>query len=160
MAKDKETANRGFSRPFNSKLEIVAEGIGLIDDGVDILWRGRHTDLGSVLRPKVLGRKLGIALLGGWVLDWSNDEISHGCPADRHRASYRVHIGRKCPRPRNGSMRDTSGGKRGRNSGAIVGLVCKRWQLGVGRIDPVSAEANALSCPPGEYACKSEAQRN
>ncbi len=37
---------------------------------------------------------------------------------------------------------------------------CKRWALGVAGIDPCSAEANALSAPPGEYGRKAETQRN
>ncbi len=36
----------------------------------------------------------------------------------------------------------------------------KRWVLGVGGIDPLGAEANALSTPPGEYDRKVETQRN
>ncbi len=36
----------------------------------------------------------------------------------------------------------------------------KRWTLGVGGINPASAEANALSVPPGEYGRKAKTQRN
>jgi hypothetical protein len=36
----------------------------------------------------------------------------------------------------------------------------KRWILGVVRLDPCSAIANALSIPPGEYVRKNETQRN
>ena len=36
----------------------------------------------------------------------------------------------------------------------------KRWILGVVRIDPCSAVANALSIPPGEYVRNNETQRN
>jgi len=36
----------------------------------------------------------------------------------------------------------------------------KRWILGVARIDPSCAVANALSIPPGEYAGNCETQRN
>ena len=41
-----------------------------------------------------------------------------------------------------------------------VVLAVKRWILDVARIDPCSIVANALSIPPGEYARKSETQRN
>ena len=37
---------------------------------------------------------------------------------------------------------------------------CKQWALGVVGIDPGSAEANALSAPPGEYDRKVKTQRN
>jgi len=37
---------------------------------------------------------------------------------------------------------------------------CKQWALGVVGIDPGSAEANALSAPPGEYGRKAKTQRN
>ena len=36
----------------------------------------------------------------------------------------------------------------------------KQWSLGVVGIDPRSAEANALSDPPGEYDRKVKTQRN
>ena len=36
----------------------------------------------------------------------------------------------------------------------------KRWMLGVGGVDSVRAEANALSIPPGEYGRKAKTQRN
>ena len=36
----------------------------------------------------------------------------------------------------------------------------KQWALGVVGIDPGSAEANALSAPPGEYDRKVKTQRN
>src|ERR1700730_7268627 len=36
----------------------------------------------------------------------------------------------------------------------------KRCELGVGRIDPISAAANALSSPPGDYGRKVKTQRN
>ncbi len=36
----------------------------------------------------------------------------------------------------------------------------KRCSLGVGGIDPLRAEANALNEPPGEYGRKVETQRN
>ena len=36
----------------------------------------------------------------------------------------------------------------------------KRWALGVGRINPFRAVANALSAPPGEYGRKAKTQRN
>ncbi len=36
----------------------------------------------------------------------------------------------------------------------------KRCVLGVGRIDALSAAANALSTPPGEYGRKIKTQRN
>ncbi len=37
---------------------------------------------------------------------------------------------------------------------------CKRWMLGVGRVEPSCAEANALSIPPGEYGRKAKTQTN
>ena len=36
----------------------------------------------------------------------------------------------------------------------------KRWVLGVGGVDSIRAEANALSTPPGEYGRKAKTQRN
>ncbi len=36
----------------------------------------------------------------------------------------------------------------------------KRWMLGVGGIDSLRAEANALSIPPGEYGRKAKTQTN
>ncbi len=36
----------------------------------------------------------------------------------------------------------------------------KRWVLGAVGIDPYSAEANALSTPPGKYGRKAKTQRN
>ncbi len=35
----------------------------------------------------------------------------------------------------------------------------KRWMLGVGGIDSLRAEANALSIPPGEYGRKAKLKR-
>ncbi len=37
---------------------------------------------------------------------------------------------------------------------------CKRWALGSGDSDILTAVANVLSAPPGEYARKGETQRN
>ncbi len=36
----------------------------------------------------------------------------------------------------------------------------KRWMLGVGGIDSLCAEANALSIPPGDYGRKAKTQTN
>ncbi len=36
----------------------------------------------------------------------------------------------------------------------------KRWALSSGVFDGVTAEANVLSAPPGEYGRKAETQRN
>ncbi len=36
----------------------------------------------------------------------------------------------------------------------------KRWALGSGRSDLLTAGANVLSAPPGEYSRKAETQRN
>jgi hypothetical protein len=49
----------------------------------------------------------------------------------------------------------------GRNTSGEGGLPrCKRWTLGIGGIDPLCAEANALSVPPGKYGRKAKTQRN
>ncbi len=36
----------------------------------------------------------------------------------------------------------------------------KLWILGIGSFDPLCAEANALSIPPGNYGRKAKTQRN
>ncbi len=57
---------------------------------------------------------------------------------------------------------DAEARKLGEQTGldTLVVLAVKRWALGVAGIDPCSAEANALSAPPGEYGRKAETQRN
>src|SRR5262249_46197468 len=49
------------------------------------------------------------------------------------------------------------GGKRIRNPGRASG---EHWVLGVRGVDPLSAAANALSTPPGDYGRKVKTQRN
>ena len=41
-----------------------------------------------------------------------------------------------------------------------VVLSCKRCGLGVGGVKSISAEANAISPPPGDYGRKIKTQRN
>ena len=56
---------------------------------------------------------------------------------------------------------DTKMRKRGERTELDTGSPrCKRWVLGIGGIDPVGAEANALSTPPGDYGRKVKTQRN
>ncbi len=51
--------------------------------------------------------------------------------------------------------------KRGEQTGLDTLVVhAKRWALGVRGIDPLSAAANALSAPPGDYGRKVKTQRN